>query len=485
MPSPETDPAASHASASTLDRSAADGLEIERKFLVTQPPADLDSYPSERISQGYLSLDPEGAEVRLRKRGYHTLLTIKSGIGMARAEEEFLIDGPRFDRLWAGTTGRRIEKRRYKIPTVDELTIELDVFEGALAGLVMAEVEFLSVEQAQAYEPQPWMRVDVTDDRRYKNSRLALDGLPERKQVGEHALLDGEPVLAGLIHVATAQVDHAADALQGRDAEPWEKAVHTARKAFKRGRALVRVARDGLGREVAHRDNAALREAGAILSGARDAQVLVETLAKLAKRYPDELTPERIGALEAELVADFEAADAAARGDAGAIAEVLAILAVVREDIAEWELGDDPADALAAGFARIHQKGRKTLRKVHRHGEPGELVTSEYHDLRKRAKDLWHAAELLEIASPKRMRALAQDAHELADLIGDDHDLAVLAERIDDRLHVFDDPADADVIHEAIKRRRRKLQRKGLVAADALYGKKPGALADRVRELGD
>ena len=78
---------------SSLDRSHSDGTEVERKFLVPRLPDDLASFPSDRIAQGYLSLDPAGAQVRLRRRGYHTLLTVKSGRGLARAEEEFVIDG--------------------------------------------------------------------------------------------------------------------------------------------------------------------------------------------------------------------------------------------------------------------------------------------------------------------------------------------------------------------------------------------------------
>ncbi|MDQ8046022.1 MAG: CHAD domain-containing protein, partial [Patulibacter sp.] len=333
MSAPPPDSTAPARPASSLDQGA---LEIERKFLVTEPPANLHEYPSERILQGYLSLDPEGAEVRLRKRGYHTLLTIKQGHGLARAEEEFLIDGPRFDRLWAGTSGRRVEKTRYRVPTVDELTIEVDVFDGALSGLIVAEVEFVSEASATAFRPASWMRVDVTDDPRYGNARLALDGVPDRKSVGEHALLDGEPLAAGLIHVALAQVDAAADALQGRDAAPIEKAVHTSRKAFKRGRALVRVARDGLGSEVAERDNDAFREAGRKLSGARDAQVVVETLAALVERFPDDLTDDRVGGLREVLIAEYAGADVHARVDPGAVAEVLELLDGLRGDITTW-----------------------------------------------------------------------------------------------------------------------------------------------------
>lgn len=468
---------------SSPDHPAPPGAEVERKFLLTAPPEGLESHPSERISQGYLALDPGGAEVRLRRRGYRTLLTIKQGRGLARSEEEFVIDGPRFDRLWAGTGGRRVEKVRYRVPLEGDLVAEVDLYDGALQGLVTAEVEFPTRAAAEAFRPPAWLRVEVTDDPRYGNARLAIDGSPDRRTVGEHGLLDGEPTQAGVRHVALHQIDTAADALQGRDAKEYGPAVHTARKAFKRARAVIRIAKDGLGPEVAGRDNTALREAGRRLAGARDAQVVIETLAGIARRHPDDLGEARVGRLRESLEAAYAEADRSARGDAGAVDDVLALLQATRADIAEWDLGDEPASALAAGLERIHKHGRKALRVVHDSSE--ETITEDLHELRKRAKDLWHAAELLEVAAPKRMRALATDAHALADHIGDDHDLSVLADRVRAAPSAFASEADAEALLSAIAKRRAKLQRKALRAADAIYAHKPSDLAERVRELDD
>ncbi|MEH3054425.1 MAG: hypothetical protein PGN13_10545 [Patulibacter minatonensis] len=142
----------------------AQGVEIERKFLVTRLPADLERHPSQRIEQGYLAVDPDGAVVRLRRRGADTILTIKAGLGIERAEEELLLDAARFGRLWPLTAGRRVEKVRYAIPAADGLTIELDVYEGDLHGLVTAEVESDDRAVVEAFEPEPWMRLDLTDD---------------------------------------------------------------------------------------------------------------------------------------------------------------------------------------------------------------------------------------------------------------------------------------------------------------------------------
>jgi adenylate cyclase len=154
------------------------GIEIERKFLVHEPPGDLDRHPSTAIEQGYLAIADDGTEVRIRRRDASATLTVKSGGGRSRVEEELEIDAQRFERLWPLTEGRRIEKRRYEIPAGDGLTVELDVYDGALGGLVVAEVEFDSEDAAERFSGPDWLGPEVTDDERYKNRRLACEGAP-------------------------------------------------------------------------------------------------------------------------------------------------------------------------------------------------------------------------------------------------------------------------------------------------------------------
>src|SRR4051795_11835505 len=179
-------------------------MEIERKFLVDAPPGDLDRHPSSAIEQGYLAIEPGGVEVRVRRRGGTTVLTAKAGTGRTRAEEEVAIDADAFERLWPLTAGRRVEKVRHLIPLDGDLTLELDVYGGDLAGpvvadgeftlgldvyggdlagLVVAEVEFPDEATADAFAPPAWLGADVTDDERYKNHRLAVDGRPRPTSV--------------------------------------------------------------------------------------------------------------------------------------------------------------------------------------------------------------------------------------------------------------------------------------------------------------
>ena len=146
--------------------------EIERKWLVRELPK-LTNLKHERIVQGYLAISSEGAEVRVRRRGDQCVETVKSQGGLTRDEIEIEISHGQFLALWPATEGRRLEKIRY---TMNEngCQLELDVYQGSLAGLVIAEVEFESAEASQRFSPPSWFDKEVTENKHYRNSHLAL-----------------------------------------------------------------------------------------------------------------------------------------------------------------------------------------------------------------------------------------------------------------------------------------------------------------------
>ena len=154
------------------------GTEIERKFLVAELPPDIDRGHAETVEQGYLGITDDGLEVRVRRRGNHSFLTIKQGSGGVRVEEELEIEAERFARLWPLTEGRRVEKTRHVLPASGGFELEVDVYRRELEGLVTAEVEFDSERDAAAFEPPSWFGLEVTEDPRYKNRWLACNGLP-------------------------------------------------------------------------------------------------------------------------------------------------------------------------------------------------------------------------------------------------------------------------------------------------------------------
>lgn len=129
-------------------------MEIERKYLIeaAEMPENCLSYPFLQIEQAYLSVDPV---VRIRRQDDSFYLTYKSRGKMAREEYNLPLNAQSYAHLLAKADGLVLTKKRYLIPAKDAgipaspLTIELDVFEGAYQGLVLAEVEFSSKEEAR------------------------------------------------------------------------------------------------------------------------------------------------------------------------------------------------------------------------------------------------------------------------------------------------------------------------------------------------
>ncbi len=147
-------------------------LEIERKFLVTGENWRKASKSPQLVQQGYLARGPS-AVVRVRRLGRRAFLTIKSLTpGHVRAEFEHEIPCEEADYLLSHFCGESlVEKTRHSIDW-DSLDWVVDEFRGALAGLIMAEIELYTTDQD--IELPPWVGPEVTDDPHYRNEALSL-----------------------------------------------------------------------------------------------------------------------------------------------------------------------------------------------------------------------------------------------------------------------------------------------------------------------
>ncbi len=146
------------------------GTEIERKFLVTDPSV-VDGIAGTVIRQGYLSRQPDRT-VRVRRAGERAFVTVKGrNSGATRSEWEWEIPVADADEMLEICEGPKIEKTRHLVEH-DGRTWEVDVFAGANAGLVMAEIELEAADAAVALPG--WVGREVTDDPRFYNSSLAV-----------------------------------------------------------------------------------------------------------------------------------------------------------------------------------------------------------------------------------------------------------------------------------------------------------------------
>ena len=148
-------------------------MEIERKYLIKnldQLPFHLNDYPHHEIEQAYLNTEPV---IRIRRQDQDYYLTYKSKGLMAREEYNLPLNAESYMHLLEKADGNILTKTRYEIPLGNHLIIELDIFHGKFDGLILAEVEFPTLEEAENFTPPEYFSEDVTFSTEYHNSTLS------------------------------------------------------------------------------------------------------------------------------------------------------------------------------------------------------------------------------------------------------------------------------------------------------------------------
>lgn len=281
-----------------------------------------------------------------------------------------------------------------------------------------------------------------------------------------------ERVSDALRRCTREQLDHAINELTaGIERDPVE-AVHEARKALKKARSVLRLGRGAIDRDARRRDNAALRDAGRTLSSARDAEVMFQAVGDLAERFAGQAPGTTFDAIQRHLEAERD--DARARLlESGLPGQVAGELNVVEARFDDWPIHRGGWAALEPGLLRSYRRGRAALEAARE-----DPSSENFHAWRKRAKDLWYHLRMLKAVSPGIVGGQADEAHELADLLGDDHDLAVLRETLATGADGL--PVDVDAVIGLVDHRREQLQAQALLVGARLYAEPPKIFGRRL-----
>ncbi len=274
----------------------------------------------------------------------------------------------------------------------------------------------------------------------------------------------------GIRRVAHELIEDATGLLRDQDVDPVE-AVHEARKDMKKLRSTLKLVRPAIGDDTYQRENGRFRDASRALSDIRDAQVRAETVDGLAERFADDPPPggwwtvrallvgseqpdgKQLEALRDRTAAEIEGGD---------------------EEVEDWKLKDDGFDLLRPGIKRAYSRGRKRFREARRDPSDANL-----HALRKRSKDLWYQLRLVRRGWPEVIGKTADEAHELSDRLGDDHDLVVLGTDLESSGGKL--TADQrDHLATVIGNRRKQLQKEAFAYAQRIFAEKPKRFADRI-----
>jgi len=262
---------------------------------------------------------------------------------------------------------------------------------------------------------------------------------------------------------------------QLREFETPDENVHEARKDFKKARALLRMVRKDIGEDAYKKVNIAFRDAGRKLSDIRDAGVLHQTVEQLRERYDDLLTDEAFATIATRLKARHDDMLKEFIEERRERARIMAILDELRPSVEQLPVSSSDFGAYYGGIKKVFKRGRKAAETAR-----ADTSTTNLHDWRKRAKYLYYQLGYLRPLWPKELKAFENSLNQLANLLGDDHDLALLAQVLKEEPGLHEDPKQLELLTGVITAERNRLQKQLWPVAKRLYKEEPSQFANRL-----
>ena len=289
-----------------------------------------------------------------------------------------------------------------------------------------------------------------------------------------YVLRPGRRIQREVRRVATERLDGAIGRLDQVMTDPGadiETLVHEVRKRCKASRGLARLVKPTLGDDFASFDRA-VRDAANQLSTLRDAQAMVGAFDSLlaARPHDDILRTVR----DHQAMLSTGATQAAVAADDDRISAARALLVEARDASQRWKIPRG-FDTIEAGIVATYRQGRTSLRKAH-----ADPTDHRLHEWRKAAKYLWYQMQLVRDAAPSVLGPLVDQLDLLAEALGDDHDLAVLVELLDDHPDIYGTPTEVEHVRTIARDRQQSLRDSALRSGATIYAEPGHAFVHRV-----
>lgn len=301
----------------------------------------------------------------------------------------------------------------------------------------------------------------------------------------EFALTPGESLAGGLRRLSVAQFEHALEGFADPSV-PQDVAVHEMRKTNKRVRALLRMVRPAIGEKVYRYENDALREASAMVAGVRDGAVMVKTVQRLRDRYQRLLASGVFETTEERLKQRHQRLTHRVFEDDEVVGQIQKVLYKARSRYAAWPVdSEDPRSgkhviphrfsAIGPGIEATYARGRDEMRVSF-----DEPLAENYHLWRKRVKYLRHQMEIVAPLWWEVVGGLAVSLDTLGEVLGEEHDLAVLTRLATSVPDLVPDPDERSLLVSLAFSRRQELQGAARVMGNRIYAESPHQFTRRL-----
>lgn len=298
---------------------------------------------------------------------------------------------------------------------------------------------------------------------------------------------ESEPLGVGVKRVTMEQLERGASGFFGSDL-PFGGAVHESRKSIKRVRAMLRLVRGELPDRIYDFENESLRETASLVADIRSAQGVLDAAVSVQTLYGDFLADGTFSQLLERLTRRRDFIELGAVEDPNLVGRVVRGLERAYHRYGSWPTDPeareiyglgirDSFDALSPGLSDTYTLGRQNMVQAYERS-----ASADFHQWRKRVKDMRHQMEFLAPLWPEVVVGTAMTLERLGNILGEDHDLAELLELLGNRPDLCPDPRERSLFRALANQRRSELQIAAEILGRRVYAEKPKSLASRFGE---
>ncbi|MBV9405970.1 MAG: CHAD domain-containing protein [Acidobacteriaceae bacterium] len=293
-----------------------------------------------------------------------------------------------------------------------------------------------------------------------------------------YRLKRGESVPEGIRRIVQEEIDSASDQLNHANGKKRDEAIHEARKSLKKIRGTLRLMEPELGR-VYRAENTRLSELGRKLSEIRDAAAIIEVFSSLVEKYNGSLQKNAFASIRRGL--EKSKRETEERANLPRLTQrALSTLRITGKRAGNWPLETDGFAAIEPGLELRYRRGRQAMAVAEKDPTP-----QNYHEWRKRVKDHWYHIRLLESLWTDVMRAREGSLKNLETWLGDDHNLVVLREKLDQNPEAFGEAKDLQLFATLMDQHQKELRDNALSIGQRVYEEKPRQFTRNLEKLWD
>lgn len=253
------------------------------------------------------------------------------------------------------------------------------------------------------------------------------------------------------------------------------EAVHDIRKRLKKLRALARLVRDEMGEENYKAINIFYRDLGRELAEFRDLTAHIETVEALRERYGDHLYVNFFNSIIRNIEKERDEMEKELRAKNFFSEHLVNKLNYAKKELTKWPVDSDDISIILPSIQRVYKRGKKALEEAYKN--PGKEI---FHEWRKRVKYLWYQILLLQETWPELFSTFEIEIHELADFLGNDHDLMVLKDKLNSDGLNLDDLQQQALLHALVKEYSEHLRENARIKGELIYAEEPEDFTKRI-----